>query len=295
MKTILHSDVTHLRAQVLLIVGTCATVLVALWTFVLLPLRDEARSSKEEMQNLESELAAFAMRFEHTDLPQRLSVAAARQRHLTAEWTRLRERVDTFRDRDAILEALPTYEDGRIDFKVALYEARQKLVNSAASANVQLPADLGIPEAIGTEERAELRGWQLAATVRLVGLAIDARVPVIGFIESEPPVVCPLDESESQVAIEFPTHMVLRCSFKHLTSLLDMLSRERSFYAVRSIRIERMGYPGAEMLEVDVEAGAILFQSRNGTTDLIGPDRQEPVQGRRIHHPMVNGRERRHG
>ncbi|MBT3296429.1 MAG: hypothetical protein HN919_20635 [Verrucomicrobia bacterium] len=281
MTTAVHSDVRMLRTQVLLILAGCVVAIGLLWALVLQPMRDEERACRHEVQDLERELGVFQVRMEDGDLAGRLSSAASRNRQLVAEWARLRETVDTFRDRDAIREALPTYEDGRIDFKVALFDAREQLVERAAKAGVSLPEDLGIPETIGTEERAELRLWQLAATVRLVQLAIDARLPAISVIESETPVAFSLDDDAAQMAMEFPTRMVLRCSFRHLVRFLDNLSREGSFYALRRLRVERLGEPGAEMLEADIVAGAFLFHLNSGLAE-PGSEREPDVPGVRV-------------
>ena len=291
MRTAVHSDVRMLRTQVLLVLAGCVAVIGLLWALVLQPMRDEKRACRHEVQDLERELGAFQVRMEDGDLAGRLSSAAARNRHLVAERARLRERVDTFRDRDAIREALPAYEDGRIDFKVALFDAREQLVENAAKAGVSLPEDLGIPETIGTEERAELRLWQLAATVRLVQLAIDARLPAISVIESEAPVALILDDDAAQMTMEFPTRMVLRCSFRHLVRFLDNLSRKGSFYAVRRLRVERLGDPGAEMLEADIVAGAFLFQLNSGPAE-PGSGSEPEAPGARVP-PTVRARRAR--
>ena len=285
MRTAVHSDVRNLRTQVLLILGGCVVVIGLLWALVLQPMRDEERACRNEVRDLERELGTFQVRMEDGDLAGRLSSAAARNRRLMAEWARLRETVDTFRDRDAIREALPTYEDGRIDFKVALFDAREQLVENAAKAGVSLPEDLGIPEAIGTAERAELRLWQLAATVRLVQLAIDARLPAISVIEPEAPVVLGLDDDTGHTTMEFPTRMVLRCSFRHLVRFLDRLSRQGSFYAVRKLRVERLGAPGSEMLEVDIVAGAFLFQINSG---LAEPEAKDEPEGPGVRAPRTS-------
>ena len=150
---------------------------------------------------------------------------------------------------------------------MALFDAREQLVENAAKAGVSLPEDLGIPEAIVTAERAELRLWQLAATVRLVQLAIDARLPAINVIASEVPVAFSLDDDAEQMAMEFPTRMVLRCSFRHLVRFLDNLSRKGSFYAVRKLRVERLGEPGPEMLEAEIVAAAFLFHLNSGLAE----------------------------
>ncbi len=280
MRQVLHNDVRTLRAQVVLTLVVCVVATGALWAFVLRPLQDEIRAYDNEILNVEEELAAFLVRMEDGGLAARLAEATARNRRLVAEWDALRERVDTFEGHNVLKETLPTYDDGRIDFKVALFNAREELLERAAEADVVLPEDLGVSETIGSEERAELRLWHLAATVRLVQLAIDAKLPALTHIEPGVPMALALDHDATQMAMEFPTRLVVRCSFKHLARFLDKLSREGSFYAVRKLHVERLGTHSSRMLEAEIVAGAILFQVRNGAM-APGGEEERGVPGAR--------------
>ena len=150
MSQVLHSDVRKLRAQVVLTLVTCFLVCGALWAFLLRPVQEEVRSCRKEILSVEDELSTFRLRMEDGGLAERLSEAKLRNRQLVAEWDELRSRVDTFGDDKALRDTLPAYDDGRIDFKVALFNARDQLLDDAAKANVEMPEDLGVPETIGT-------------------------------------------------------------------------------------------------------------------------------------------------
>jgi len=286
MSQLIHSDVRTLRTHVVLILVLCVLVTGGLWAFVLNPLHDEIDACRNEILNVEEELTAFQVRMEDGGLSERMTEATARNRRLVAEWEYLRARVHTFQGHNALRETLPAYDDGRIDFKVALFDAREELLERSAEANVVLPEDLGISETIGSEERAELRLWHLAATVRLLQLAIDARLPAIMRIESGAPMALALDDDATQMAMEFPTRLVVRCSFKHLVRFLDRLASEGDFYAVRKLHVERMGTHGPRMLEAEIVAGAILFQVRNGVPEPggdegnVSPEAARPRPGR---------------
>ncbi len=281
MSQVMHYDVGTLRAQVVLIFVLCLIIVGALWTFVLHPLQDEIAACGDEVLNVEEELAAFLIRMEDGGLSERLTAATARNRQLVDEWKHLRERVDTFHDHKDIRESLPTYEDGRIDFKVALFEAREELLEDAAVAGVELPEDLGVSETIGTEERAEVRLWHLAATMLLIRRAIDAKLPRVTRIESGRPAALVIDSATAEMAIEFPTRIVARCSFSDLVRFLDLLSQEGRFYAVRKLRVERLDTHGARMLEAEIVAGAFLFLERNGMVEPIQNGREDAPGARR--------------
>lgn len=295
MRSAVHNDVRLLRTQVIMIFAFGVGAIVAILLFVVLPLREEVRASRNEILNVEEELAAFHVRTEGRGMAEQLAEATARNRRLAAEYDDLRKRVNGFRVHNAIRQSLPTYEDGRIDFKLALFQAREQLLEKAAEAKVALPEDLGVSETIGTQERAEIRLWHLVATVRLVQLAIDARISAIGSIESGEPTALAADDDPAHAAMEFPTRMVVRCAFGPLVRFLDTISREGSFYAIRKLRVERMGTHGTRMLEAELVAGALLFDVSNASAEPRQVEPDAAATPRDLSPPATGRRGRRGG
>ncbi|MBN1558009.1 MAG: hypothetical protein JW951_07675 [Lentisphaerae bacterium] len=248
------------RRHIAAIFALTAVLLIALAAGGLWPLLKRRDSARATLARVDEERAVFHARFCRPPLAVRIRREATLQRTLEAEWKSLRRDVDTFGDRSPLSEGLPKDEEGRIDFKVALFEARTRLQELAGEKGVTLPADLGIPEAIATDEHAETRLWQLATTVKLVEQAIAAHVQSIETIHSLPPVRRTLREQPPLILEEYPVRLVLQCSFPILNALTDALQEPGSFFTLRHILAERTQRDGAAPLTVDVVYGGMLFR-----------------------------------
>ena len=279
-----QNTVGHLRRNILLILlGGLGAVLLLVF-LVYLPLRDEQRAMANEIRGVEEELRAFQQRYADASLRQRLAEASGLHKQLVAEWEDVRARVNTFRDRSMLLESVPTFEDGRIDFKVALFNVRARLNEDAQTQNIALPDDLGIPETIESDERAELRLWQLSATVKLVEMAIAAGVDSIDGLRAFNPHSFALRAEEDTIAVEFPVHIRLTGSFESLVRFFYAVPREGSFFALRSIRAERGNMEDQQHLSVTAVVGAVLFQVRTDSDTPFALGNETPA---------ANGRPRR--
>ena len=199
----------------------------------------------------------------------------ARNEDLAREWEQLRLKVDTFRGSSPLVEALSPDAEGRIDFKVALYDARDRLEALAAKSAVTLPANLGMQETIGEDEEIEMRIWQLAAVVRLIESCIAHDVSHIEALEVLSPSVYPLLEEEHSVAIEYPVRITLQCQFDKLVKLLAHMDSAGSFFAVRGCKVALLGAAEEKPLSVMLVAGAVNFQMR-GEHDAVISSKEEP-------------------
>lgn len=250
------------RRQVATILWIGALVLAVLGFGVWMPLRERGEQAVHTLRQVEADIQNF--RTHYGDKPIASHVALARRRHkeLEGEWRELRRRVDTFHGRPPLMDGLPKDNEGRIDFKVALFEARTRLQEAASAQGVSLPTDLGIPETIGTEEQAETRLWQLAATVKLVEQVVALGVVAIDRIESAAPVVHEEVSPDDGWVEEYPVRLILQCGFEDIDPLLERLSGDGSFFAVRHFRVERVGAEATAPLRLDLRCGAEVFRVR---------------------------------
>jgi hypothetical protein len=205
----------------------------------------------------------------HTDpedesLHRRIGEQQVRRKQLLRDWEQLRARTDTFKGSSPLTHAVSTEDDARIDFKVALFEARGELHERAAAQGIMLPSDLGLDETIGAEEDAETRLWQLASVVRLMETCIDVGVPSIDSIEALPPRDFPLPESEGTIAKELPVKITMRCSTDVLADFLISVSGGGAFFALRGVSIERLCADETTMVRVVAICGAELFPPHGG-------------------------------
>jgi len=261
MITRYSSQVSEQRRAFLLAFAVSSCVLLVLAVAYGWVSREEARCAAT-MKVIRREARDLYAGYGNRGLEGILRRETTRHEELSREWERLRVKTDTFRGRSPLADSLSASEEGRIDFKVALFEARDRLQKQAAAGGVSLPRGLGMDEAIGTDERAETRFWQLASVVKLVEACIRHGVPVVGSIEILDPQTFPLLEEEGAVAIEFPVRLGLRCSYEALRALLRAFGEEGPFFVVREFSMEKEELDAAELLEAQLVCGAILYQLR---------------------------------
>lgn len=169
------------------------------------------------------------------------ALLAAEQRvheTLQAEWDALVSRVDTFDAGMALFSEQPEYgEEGRIDFKVALYNARTNLQHQARLRGRTVPENLGMPETISADQPAEVLLWQLTTVVRFMEQAIELGIPEIEQITPLPPTAHRVSGETVAFAREFPFRTTLRCSFADFYRLHEALLRPRAYFALRRFEL----------------------------------------------------------
>jgi hypothetical protein len=222
----------------------------------------------ERRLQLRGELQSVAEQHQYRPLEKFLADETGRTEALSQEWEKMRYKVDTFRGSSPLVEALSPDAEGRIDFKIALYEARDRLQELADEKSVDLPARLGLDETIDEEEAIDTRIWQLASVVRLVESCIANGVQKVEALEILPPVVYPLLEEEQSVAVEYPVRIALHCRFDALLRLLAHMDSAGSFFAVRECKLALLSASEDRPLRVTLVAGAVNFQWR-GESDAV--------------------------
>jgi len=261
-------DIRHRYLVVyFLIVAVLATLILVF--FVLLPMRSERRSVQRDINRVESEMTALIKTSSQYPLEVQVDLAKAGNRELKDEWRILKERVDTFNGSTPFAEAL----SGRIDFKVALYDARTMLRERAARRNVRLPEDLGMQETIDDAEDTEVRLWQLATVIKLMEHSIDLGMPVIESIEPMRPGEYRVPMDEEILVREFPVKVAVRCPFDRLLAFVDKLLEQDSFFALRRFSVERVKKTEDDCLVMTAVCGGELFQDKlNGDEIMVNTE-----------------------
>lgn len=170
--------------------------------------------------------------------------------------------------------ALP--EERRIEFKVALFNARNELQDVAAKSNVILPEDIGLDSIIGAEENTETRLRQLNAVVKLMHkIFTQPKVEVVSITSLEPKSY-ELALPEVAALLEYPTALELKCTYAQLFKLIAELQKPEDFFMLRNLRIDRQSdSPDSKML-VAMTCGAMLpVQRIEPSTDEL-PEEELP-------------------
>lgn len=204
---------------------------------VLRPMRQAILDTETAIDDLRAEAATRANPPDQDPLELRLQREVRSHQRWIGEWERFRDRISDLRGSAAFAELLTTSIEGRIDFKVALFEARQRLGRTAHARRVVLPADLGIPDTIGTDEDTELRLGQLVATVLLLERCLEHGIARIESVEPQPPrIMSGEDAATGQIAF-YPVTIRLTADYENLLALLQALREDEMFFALHRLLI----------------------------------------------------------
>lgn len=180
----------------------------------------------------------------------RTRLHALRQAHQT--WrdhqSNVLKRITTFRAFEPrVQQEAALNPEGRIDFKVALFDSRIRLQARARSRDVKVPDDLGMPEDVSSDKNADILLWQLAATVRLMETAIDNPLPEVVRVQALDPFVLEPVSTEGEVLREFPVDLTVTSRLDPLVTFTRFVQQSRTPFMLRRFSIEKVA-PDTEEL-----------------------------------------------
>ncbi len=247
----------------IMIVAACVTLAALFYT------RQVRQSRRVVMDPARLHRVAGALEEMHRD--------AAR---LQSEWAFRKSAIQTARAQISLSSVLLSTPEGRIDFKVSLYEARLRLGQMARENDVTLPADLGIPETIGADEDAETRLGQLAATVLLLEDCILRRIPVIESVRALPPLVRQVEVDEFTHQVTYPVLIRMRCRYPELLSLLEAHHKPNPIFSLERFHIMGMQQDDPEWLDIQTKWNVILFSTAGARVGAQRETSAAPSSGR---------------
>ena len=242
-------------------IGGTLVVILLLALLVVRPLRSATRILKEQRMTIMTEAAAAAHPPNSDPLEQQLQRERRINQRLTAEWERQRAGIRTIRDSSTLDDILSPSIEGRIDFKVALFEARQRLGQMALAHAVKLPPDLGVPDTIGADEDTEIRLGQMAATVLLLKRCIEHGIPRIDAVDPDPPTLIQLEEEMDRNITFYPVRIRMTAHYDELMQLLDALRHDDILFALRRLHIMNAGPGLLDPLTIDAEWSIVALAS----------------------------------
>jgi hypothetical protein len=240
------------RMQVVFILLFVLASLFLTINFVVLPQRELSENNRMVREQLEgsryANLSIINMQFiadhESTNL-----------RTLSNEWARIAERLTSFPNQTVMRNT----EINRIDYKVQLYEIRQRLQAKSDELKIQLmPTELGLDEALGSGDAIRVRMLQLKAVEKLADLTLDRQIQRLVEIYPLPPVEHK-DKKGRRVFEEYPVRLECDVDFEHLFTFFQSIFEENQVFAFRNLRIES-GPTFDSKLRVKAILSALLFE-----------------------------------
>jgi hypothetical protein len=239
------------RMQVLFILLFIILSAVLMVQLVVIPQHDIAQQNADVRERLESH------KFAKISMSNILALASSEQgslQSLSNEWGKICERLETFPSQISA----PGVSMDRIDYKVQLYEIRQRLQAKSGELKIQLmPTELGLDENVASGEEIRVRMLQLKAVEKLADLTLDRQIQRLVEIYPLPPVVH-TDKKGKKTFEEYPVRIECDVDFEHLYTFFQSVFEENQVFTFRNLRIES-GPTFDAKLRVKAVLSALLF------------------------------------
>jgi hypothetical protein len=243
-----------------MLLGTVVFILLVVLLGIL-PLRQEAARADSRIRENNALIDSFRATPDTEPLNVRLMREQSLEARLETEWARARE-LTTFRRGAALTEFVSTSIEGRIDFKVALFEARQRIANKAMEQGIELPADLGIPETIAADEDTEKRLSQLATVVLLLEKCMEAGVLVVEHVQALSPSMIEIEDEEYSAVTFYPVFVQFLCGYDTWLELMELLGNQNAFFSLRHFSMTSLSPDDPDRVRVRAEWAGLVFGAR---------------------------------
>lgn len=251
MKRSLHFLKTE-RMQVVLILLSILISAFLTVRLVVIPQRATAREIRDNRDQLEHS------RFANLSLTNMQIIAnheLTNIRELSNQWARIEERIATF----PMHSVIQSSDVNRIDYKVQLYEIRQRLAAKSEELKIGLlPVELGLDESVASGDAIRVRMMQLRAVEKLADLTLDRQIQRLVEIYPMDPLPHH-DKSGAKIMEEYPVRVECDVDFEHLYTFFQSVFEENQVFVFRNVRVES-GPTFDAKLRVKAILSALLFE-----------------------------------
>lgn len=220
--------------------------------FVVLPQREMAENNRLVRDQLEGS------RYAKNSIADMKAIAEQEAADLTTlsnEWSRIAERLATFPNQTVLRNTAVN----RIDYKVQLYEIRQRLQAKSDELKIKLmPTELGLDETVASGDAVRERMLQLKAVEKLADLTLDRQIQRLVEIYPLAPIVHK-DKKGRKIFEEYPVRIECDVDFEHLFTFFQSVFEENQVFTFRNLRIES-GPTFDSKLRVKAVLSALLFE-----------------------------------
>lgn len=243
------------RQQVVAIILAVGAILFILWYFLLLPMNRQRDAMEQDIDSMAAELAQKNFLLGEDALQQKLETEVGRYTTLEKEWQDTVSQLGTLASHDDAA----TSSVGHIDFKVALFTVRQRLLLKSRTLGISLPKDLGVDEAIVSNEDAFQRMLQLRVVEKLVDLALDLKIKTVRSLRPLPPVAHRVGTNQTEYFREYPVELDVYGTQDNLYELLATVTEPGHVFVLRGLRVEPTGRSRSDLLNIKAVMSALVF------------------------------------
>ena len=221
------------RQQVVAILLMAGAMIAALWFFLMLPQNRDRKQLESDISNLRKQLASRNYLVGERALQDRKTMEVAHNRSLHAEWTNMVGRMQTFARRDDLTNYV-----GHIDYKVALFDVSQRLLKKSRTKNIRIRHyDLGMEDAVRSDEDARKLMLQLRTVEKIVDFALDLQINMLRDIDPLPPLQLKAAPTQEPFAEEYPVDVEFYGSLENLYQMFAAILDADSTLMLRRLRV----------------------------------------------------------
>ena len=263
--TLSHTEWSE-RQQIVAIILMGSLIMFGLWFFLLSPLNRRRHRLEDEIDKMRSQLARKNYLLGEEALLTKKREVTRNNANLRREWAQMTRR----------LAAFPSFQDVQnspvpnIDFKVALFDVRQRLRAKSQALNIQLPHDLGMDEHIESDEDARILMLQLRTVENLADMMLDLKIGMLRDISPMPPLRHGAGANSTAYLEEFPVRVQLYGSIENIYALSQAMLEREHVFALRNLRIESASRGRPDLMSVNAVVSALVF--------LRTPDDLAPIE-----------------
>lgn len=264
------------RQQVTGIIFAAALLIALLWFFALMPLQKKREALEAQNRQMQADLAKENYLLGEMPLENRKLAVLAEGRRLADEWHESAGQLSTFDD-----QAIQRTQDvSKIDFKVALFDVRERLSRKAADRGIKPNFELAIDETVLSNEDARKRMLQLRAVEKLMDAAIDLKVGRVESVEPLEP-IAHRDETTGELYLEeYPVRIQYVGTVENVYAFIHKVFEPGVAFAYRRMRLEKESLQSADRVRADATLSAMVFL--RSLDEMKAP----PVKADKIKRPM---------
>lgn len=237
------------------IILSAGAAIALLWFFLLLPMNSQRRRLESDISAMSSELAQKNYLLGEAALQRRLADETANHDCLRKEWRKTAAALQSYTPK----EDMGTSTVAHIDFKVALFDVRQRLLSKSRAIGVSLPRDLNVDEAVESNDDPYQRMLQLRVVEKMLDLALDLRIKTVREIRPLPPVLHRSGPNRDEFFTEYPLELDLFGSMANLYELMNVVLEPNHVFVLRGLRLEPATATKTDLLNIKAVMSALLF------------------------------------
>ena len=264
------------RQQIVGIILAAGLLVGLLWFFAMMPMQANRRKLERANESLLQELTMNKGQFGEKPLERKKDRARAEEERLREEWRRSALRLSAFE----LMTIHGTQDVSKIDYKVELFNVRERLTRKAAERGIRPSFDLAIDELLLSNEDARKRMLQLKAAEKLMDTAIQIKVGRVEMVEPLEPIVYRDDPELPPYLEEYPVRIQYAGTIENVYGFIQEVFQTNSVFVHRRLKVEKESLQNPSRVRIDATLSAFVFPISPAESMAAPPKAAKPNRAR---------------